>query len=245
MKDLLIEHDRDHDHGREPGRRTVLRRAAGAGLALAFGGAPRAAAAKPKGAAPEVSPTEDLMREHGILRRLLLVYGEAIRRLETREELAPETVARSAEIIRTFIEDYHERDEENYIFPRFVKAGKMVDLVNTLLLQHQAGRKLTVEILRLSTTAGLGRPADRQRLGESMRLFIRMYEPHAAREDTVLFPAFRELVGPKELDRLQDVFEDKEKALPGGGFETVVVEVAKIEQTIGFLDLARFTPKAV
>jgi len=227
----------------DPERRSFLRQAAGAGAALALVGSARLARAKPKEAEEEVSATEDLMREHGILRRLLLVYGEAIHRLEAKQELKAEPIAHSAQIIRAFIEDYHERDEEQYIFPRFQKAGKMVDLVGTLLQQHQAGRKLTREVLRLATPAALSGASDRQKLVESMRQFVRMYEPHSAREDTVLFPAFRELVGGKELDKLKDLFEDKEKALPGGGFEKMVIEVAKIEQSLGIHDLAQFTPK--
>src|SRR5256886_8831838 len=91
----------------------------------------------------EVSPAEDLMREHGVLKRVLLVYGEAIRRIETNEDLPPETVMDSAKIIRNFIEDYHEKLEEDFLFPRFKKAGKLVDLVDVLLQQHQGGRKVT------------------------------------------------------------------------------------------------------
>jgi hypothetical protein len=34
----------------------------------------------------EVAPGEDLMREHGVLRRVLLVCDETIRRLEAREQ---------------------------------------------------------------------------------------------------------------------------------------------------------------
>jgi hemerythrin-like domain-containing protein len=191
----------------------------------------------------EVSPTEDLMREHGILRRLLLVYREMLRRADAGQDLQPEPITRSAQIIRDFIEGYHERDEEEYIFPRFQKAGRMLGLVNVLLEQHRAGRRLTAVILRLSTTAGMASSSDRRQLVESMRLFVRMYEPHAAQEDTVLFPAFRELVGRKQLAQLQDIFEDKENALPGGGFEKMVVEVTKIEQAVGIADLASFTPK--
>src|SRR5438046_1090448 len=33
----------------------------------------------------DVSPAEDLMRVHGVLKRVLLIYGEAIRRLEANE----------------------------------------------------------------------------------------------------------------------------------------------------------------
>jgi hypothetical protein len=38
----------------------------------------------------EVSPSEDLMREHGVLKRVLLIYGESIRRIEGDEDLPPE-----------------------------------------------------------------------------------------------------------------------------------------------------------
>src|SRR4051812_8918736 len=63
----------------------------------------------------DVSPPEDLMREHGVLKRVLLVYEEAIRRLEKNADVPPVAVQRSAEIIRTFIEDYHEKLEEDFL----------------------------------------------------------------------------------------------------------------------------------
>ena len=190
----------------------------------------------------EVTPTEDLMREHGILRRLLLVYGEVVRRVDTRQELKPEWVSNSATIVRDFIEGYHEKDEEEFVFPRLLKAGKLTALVNTLLAQHQAGRRITLDVLRLGTTPALQGEASRKKLADGLRSFIRMYEPHAAREDTVLFPAFRAMLNARELKKLMDVFEDKEKALPHGGFEKMVEEVARIEQSIGIYDLAQFTP---
>jgi len=151
-------------------------------------------------------------------------------------------VAHAATIIREFIEDYHEKDEEEFIFPRFEKARKLTDLVAVLRQQHQAGRRLTADVLKLATAAGLKSDANRKQLGDALGKFIRMYEPHAAREDTVLFPAFRELVGEKELAKLQDLFEDKEKALPHGGFEKMVDAVARLEEALGIADLARFTP---
>src|ERR1035441_6495398 len=76
----------------------------------------------------DVAPPEDLMREHGVLKRILLVYGEALRRMDANEDLPPEPIAQSAKIIRDFVEDYHEKLEENFLFPRFKKANKLVDL---------------------------------------------------------------------------------------------------------------------
>jgi len=182
----------------------------------------------------DVPATEDLMREHGVLRRLLLVYREVLHKLEARQEVKPAIITGAAEIVRAFIEEYHERDEEEFIFPRFRK-GQLAGLASVLAAQHRAGRALTADILR--------HPGDRQRVTVALGQFVRMYEPHAAREDTVLFPAFRRLVGAKELDRLKDVLEDKEKALPGGGFEKRVDDVAAIERALGIDDLAQFTPR--
>jgi hemerythrin-like domain-containing protein len=215
----------------------------GGGLVVAsaaLGGGALAKEAKEKDE-EAVPPTEDLMREHGVLRRLLLVYGEVVRRLDTQKEVRPEWVAGAATIVREFIEDYHEKDEEELVFPRLQKVGKLTDLVAVLVAQHQAGRRVT-DVLRLAKPVALKGDSGRKQLADQLRGFIRMYEAHAAREDTVLFPAFRALLGEREQARLMDIFEDKEKALPHGGFAKMVDEVAKLEQAVGIYDLAKLTP---
>ncbi|WP_051084263.1 hypothetical protein [Segetibacter koreensis] len=68
--------------------------------------------------------------------------------------------------------------------------------------------------------------------------------PHEAREDTVLFPAFRKIVSKNEYDSLGEEFENNEHKLFGeDGFETMVNKVADIEKSLGIYDLAQFTPK--
>ena len=80
-------------------------------------------------------------------------------------------------------------------------------------------------------------------LAAALRQFVRMYRPHAAREDTVLFPALRRVVSGHEYGALGEQFEDEEHRLFGeDGFEKVVDEVAQLERRLGLDDLARFTP---
>src|SRR5438045_3706846 len=69
-----------------------------------------------------VTAPEDLMKEHGVLNRCLLIYEEGMRRLRAGEEVAPEVFNHTAQLIKTFVEDYHERNEEKYIFPEFEHA---------------------------------------------------------------------------------------------------------------------------
>lgn len=191
-----------------------------------------------------VSPAEDLMREHGVLKRVLLVYREAVRRLSAAEELPPEPLADAAAVIRSFIEDYHEKLEEDFLFPRFRKARREVELVDTLQAQHLAGRRLTDVTLRLAKGQSLRSAEERKQLADSLSAFVRMYEPHEAREDTVLFPTFRTLVKRSEYAALGEEFEKKEHQLFGeGGFEKIVDRVAGIERRLGVYELSQFMPK--
>jgi hemerythrin-like domain-containing protein len=224
-----------------------------------------------KGKEPEVNPVEDLMREHGVLQRVLLIYDQTVRLLNEGKEVPQGVIADSAGSIRRFIEDYHERLEEDEIFPRLEKAGRHGDLVRVLLAQHQAGRRLTDTILKLSEPVAVkvhaeqeqpaalkeiydsrpffgkmaSQPHPKADATSAMQNFVCMYRPHAAREDTVIFPAFRSIVSPREFDELGEKFEDREKELFGrDGFEKILTSVAEIEKKLDIYDLSSFTPKA-
>jgi hemerythrin-like domain-containing protein len=216
-------------------RRACLVALPAAGLALA-GAWSRAAEEE------DVAPAEDLMREHGVLKRVLLVYDEVRDRIAHKRAFPAEAVSKAAHIIRSFIEEYHEKLEEEHLFPRFRKQGKLVDLVDVLEAQHKAGRVVTQRILTLA--GGLKGEAARQELGEALRQFVRMYAPHEAREDTVLFPALHEIMSAHEYSALGEDFEKKEHQLFGKeGFEGMVERVAAIEKELGIYDLRQFTPK--
>jgi hemerythrin-like domain-containing protein len=191
--------------------------------------------------APEVSPMEDLMREHGLLSRILLIYDTARQRMSAGQSVPADIIPRAADIVRNFVEDYHEKLEEDYIFTRFKKAGVLVELVNTLKQQHDAGRKLTDDIKKYAAATS---PGDRQTLERDLAAFNAMYRPHKAREDTVLFPAFHQLVTDKEYGEMGDKFEKRETELFGrDGFSKMVERVAAIEQELDINDLKKFTPQ--
>jgi hemerythrin-like domain-containing protein len=191
----------------------------------------------------DVTPTEDLMREHGLLKRVLLLYDEVGRRIHANAEFPPDVVTGGARIIRSFIEEYHEQLEEKHLFPRFRSRHTLVDLVDVLEEQHKAGRRVTERILAL-TASGLKGASDKKELAAALESFTRMYAPHEAREDTVLFPALRRLVSAHEYDALGEAFEDEEHRKFGQeGFEGMVERVAGLEKTLGIYDLKQFTPR--
>ena len=230
------------------GRRWLLGISVSAAGAIALSACDKS---KPKAAEPgapaedqvPVTPPEDLMREHGVLKRVLLIYREGIRRLQASEQLPADALNAGAAIIRSFIEDYHEQLEEQHVFPRLEQAGKLTGVTSVLRTQHVRGRVLTDRVVA-ATGAGMALDqAKREALMQDMSAFIRMYEPHEAREDTVVFPTLRQVVPAKEFRDMADVFEDEEHRRFGpAGFEGVVDKVADIEKSLGIYDLSQFTP---
>jgi hemerythrin-like domain-containing protein len=189
-----------------------------------------------------VAAAEDLMREHGVLDRLLLIYEEVIRRISTEKEVPITLLHKAADLIRRFVEDYHEKLEEKHVFPVCEKRAELAALTKVLREQHQAGRRLTDAILRLTSTRPI-LPQTLDDLQKTCRVFIRMYRPHAAREDTVVFPALHELLAAHDLEELGESFEDEEERRFGrNGFQQVVAQVAAWEKQLGIYELAQFTP---
>lgn len=194
--------------------------------------------------AGEVTANEDLMREHGILRRILVIYREVAPRLVANAAAVDAAaLASAADLFRTFGEHYHEQLlEEQHIFPLVRKAGgATAALVDPLLAQHARGREITDYIIGRTRSGRVG-SGDAEPLARTLTAFARMYEPHAAHEDTMIFPAFKKAVGPKGYDELGDQFEEIEKRQFGGdGFDMALDKIADLERRLGTADLAAFT----
>ena len=192
----------------------------------------------------EVGAAEDLMREHGVLNRILLIYEEGLRRLRAKEEVTPDVFHKPATLVRKFVEDYHEKLEEKFIFPEFEKAqeaGRSGQGVAGAARGGPEGDGRDPAQRRRRPVPQGGRP---QGTGRSCEAFIRMYRPHEAREDTVLFPALHKIVPAKRLKELGEQFEKEEDRLFGEeGFEKTVDQVAAIEKQLGIYDLSQFTAK--
>lgn len=192
----------------------------------------------------EVTAAEDLMREHGIIRRALLVYQEAAIRLrQDAGSIPPDTLEKAANLVRVFGEDYHEKKiEEVFVFPIVKKSpGTPATYVDILLAQHDRGREITDYVLSLTREDRI--PSNSvEPLARALESFVRMYEHHAAIEDTVVFPVWKAAVGEAELDALAAKFEEIESEHFGGdGFDSALKRMEEIETSLGLSNLEMFT----
>ena len=226
------------------GRRAVLTAAGGLVLGAAAGAGSVLAERPAADGLRAPSPGEELMTEHGVLKRVLLAYRAASNQLADGRTPPAGAVLDAAQIVADYVESFHEGLEEAYVFPRVRRDDRYADLVTTLLIQHDRGRHLTAAI---TATAGedLRDPGPRAALRTYLDRFVAMYEPHEAWEDTVIYPALRAATPQRTLDELAERFAQYENTRYNGDALSVILDrVVGVEQQLHIGDLSAFTPPA-
>src|SRR5213078_1703945 len=174
----------------------------------------------------------------------LLVYSSsAITLRGNPSAIAPDALQKTAKLFRAFGEEYHEKKlEEAYIFPAVRKVGgEAASYPDILVAQHNRGREITDYIISVTQGAKLA-TSNAEALAKSLEAFVLMYRNHAAREDTIIFPAWKQTMTDKQLDEMNDKFEDIEHEQFGeDGFEAAVKQIRAIESSLGLADIAQFT----
>jgi hemerythrin-like domain-containing protein len=133
--------------------------------------------------------------------------------------------------------------EEQHIFPLIRKQSKAMSVYADILIeQHNRGREVTDYVLAVTNGPRIS-VAHAEPLAKVFETFVLMYQNHAAREDTIVFPAWKKNFTDKQLDEVGDQFEDIEHKMFGkDGFEDAEKKISKIEAELGFADLSQFTP---
>lgn len=219
-------------------RRKLMLASSAATLAAAVGGVAAAPAPIDEHL---LSPNEDLMQEHGLVGRVILIYKRCIHNIENGIDFDSMHMVNAARIVAHVIHGHHELEEERILFPIVERRRNLGPLVSVLVGQHQAARGLTGTIANVATPKRLRDANQRGVVLNAMREFSSMYEPHGVFEDTIVYPAFRDALTPQEYMKHAKAFAAEERKFNGeDGFERRSVELMGIENALG-IDLANYT----
>jgi hemerythrin-like domain-containing protein len=140
---------------------------------------------------------------------------------------------------------WFERDEQSSrkLAEVIVEDGN-ASYADILVAQHNRGREITDYIISVTQGTKLG-TSNVEPLAKSLEAFVLMYRNHAAREDTIIFPAWKQTMTGEQLDEMNDKFEDIEHEQFGeDGFEDAVKQISAIESRLGLADISQFTAPA-
>jgi len=189
-----------------------------------------------------VDPIQDLQKDHGLFRRLLLIYDEMTRIINSGQDFDTSQLQNAANIVASYFENFHEMLEETYIFPVFIQNQQMVDLVNTLQQDHATGRTITQSILLQCQTGDLQSPQTLQTISNSLQQYVTILRPHLAKEESQLFPLFQNLTTQQNYDVIGELFAGQEIDTFGqNGFTSISNQVSAIEQALNMTTLAQPT----
>jgi hemerythrin-like domain-containing protein len=186
---------------------------------------------------------ELLSRDHGVLTRVLLVLQEATGALDARMDLPPELFREAVQILRKFLFGHHQKVEEQHVYPLFESSGKLGNLIPVLRQQHSACGSLLEIVAGLADGPSVKDLEKRRTLQVAVHELTRMYRAHAAREDTVLFPALFDILDAGRLKALNGAVNAAQRETLGEkGYGEVLQWVSQLESALGLSDLSAFTP---
>ncbi len=189
------------------------------------------------------TPLENLMKEHGVLMRILEIYDRVSGDAASGKELNAGAIRRAAEISRDYIGKHHDACEERYIFPQFRKVPYIVDIVTELHDQHVAAVRITKNMLELTSPGSAPDKDGRQTLIDLCKSIVGMYRPHMSWEQSIVFPVFYDIVTADYIKDIQKKMEAEERELLGDtGFRGLVGRLSEIEKEAGTYDLHKYTP---
>jgi hemerythrin-like domain-containing protein len=189
------------------------------------------------------TPVENLMKEHGVLMRILGIYDKVVDDVASGKELNVSAINRTAEISRGYIGKHHDACEERYVFPKFREADYIVDIVTELHNQHVAAVMITDRMLALSSIDGDLDDSCQRTLINLCTAISRMYRPHMSWEQSIVFPVFYDIVTPDYIKKIQKEMEAEERKMLGDtGFRGLVGRLSEIEKQAGTYDLHSYTP---
>lgn len=163
----------------------------------------------------EKKPTQILEEEHHLIQQVVGSMAALADRVYEGEQAEKQTLVNLTEFMRVFVEKCHHEKEDHHLFPLLVSKGVPVVgcPIGALTHEHEAGRKLTVE-LGAAVEAYLKSPAEmRQFLVMTLRGIIALYPGHIWKENYLLFPMTDKMLNEKEQQELAEKFELVERTI--------------------------------
>jgi len=177
-------------------------------------------------------PTEILMKEHDLIRRVLDNCSVAVEKMENGEKPPKEFFEKAVEFAHTFSDRHHHFKEEYLMFVRLAqkKNGAIDAEIDALRYQHDRSRNLIAEISQSISRYAEGQDPQATIILEDMAAYISLLRRHMQREDHVFYPmADKELSASEQQDLLGEF--QKEDAKTNG--KAVLETAQRLETEMG------------
>ena len=186
-----------------------------------------------------VSASEDLFRDHAVIRRLLLVFSYFSRRIRHKEDYDERVLFDAAKLFGEF-GSYHADEEEKLVFPLF-RDTYLQPITKGYEQDHVEVKALTAQLITLTKRSSY-REAKAYSILDAL---VALYTAHAAHEDLSIIARLGSFISVDRTAKLVADMEQFERDRIGPkGFDQAVEMLSKIERPLGINTTALYGTKS-
>jgi hemerythrin-like domain-containing protein len=170
-----------------------------------------------------VQATDLLKEEHNGVKISLRVLEQLCAKLtappEGQNAMYADDFARLIEFFKVFVDKCHHAKEEEVLFPALVEKGDSTatELIQVLLTEHAAGRKLVTKMAEALTKCKDGNKSAVITLCDAAGSYDLLLTDHIAKEDRNLYPIADVQISTGDQKEMVEVFEKIETERIGAG----------------------------
>jgi hemerythrin-like domain-containing protein len=171
----------------------------------------------PVGDVKSMRPTDDLMDEHRVIERMLVILTKASNRLEKGQDVDSELYVDAVDFLKNFADKCHHTKEEKLLFEKMMERGVSGEVgpIAVMMREHQDGRAHVKSLDKLSKEKMS--KTTREGLIKSSRAYVDLLSKHIQKEDNVLYPLANQILDKEDQKELEKGFEEVEEKVMGPG----------------------------
>ncbi|MHB9092213.1 MAG: hemerythrin domain-containing protein, partial [Chloroflexota bacterium] len=159
--------------------------------------------------------TQELMNEHRAIETVIGLLQRGANRIETGEQIPPDTLARAHGFILNFADHCHHAKEEHILYPAMARRGMPTQSgpIGVMLSEHEMGRRYAGAIKDALPGYAEGDAESTAMLIKSIRNYADLLLEHIQKEDGILYPLSDRVLDDEDKAELMREFERVETEL--------------------------------
>lgn len=161
----------------------------------------------------QVSPTENLMHEHEVIKRALKILQVSDERLAAGDDRVVPIYPKLVDFIRNFADECHHGKEEKLLFAKLEARGLPTQAgpVGVMLVEHDQGRGYVRGMAEAVRRYDEGDRAALEDLRRNAEGYANLLNQHIAKEDQILYPMANDILSDDDQEELEAGFDEVER----------------------------------
>jgi hemerythrin-like domain-containing protein len=162
-------------------------------------------------------PSQRLVAEHDLIKRMLAVVNNAAAQLESGKNIEPKVFLQAVDFIRNFADGFHHAKEEDILFKVMQERGIPVEggPIGVMLSEHDHGRNFTKGIEDAVNRVLGGDESAKQDIIGNAKNYTQLLSNHIHKEDNILYPMGNNVFSTEDQQFIEKEFDRVEKETIG------------------------------